>query len=246
MTAPHSRPPVPRPLAVLLLAGLLLTGCAGTDGPPAGKDAQTADSLIRVASTALAGGDMATAANLFTRARQQQPDRVEPHLALGEIAWRTGTLDSALASYRRAAALEPGNHRAQAGLARTLLALDRPDEALPAWQAALAGAPADPRLLNGLAVTLDRLGRHAAAVEAFEKGLRAAPDNLALRTNLGLSLALHGAGDRGLALMEQAAADPRAGEKQRANLAAVRRMLSGAGAVTPTPDMLRDRMVLPE
>ena len=229
-----------RPVFVLL--GLLaLTACGGAPpGPPpsATSAARAADpdfdQMMRVARSTAAAGDYGAAIPLYRRAQSLAPDRPEPSLALGALAWDVGDAEASLHAYQAALNAAPKEAEALRGAGRAELALGRIPAALASYRAGLAVAPTDVRLHNGLAVALDRSGDHQAALRTFGEGLAIAPNDLDLRGNLGLSHALHDEFEQALPLLEAVAADPRAGERQRANLQPARDLQAKAAA-KPAP-----------
>jgi Flp pilus assembly protein TadD len=72
-----------------------------------------------------------------------------------------------------------------------------------------------------MGVAHDKLGDHKAAQAFYRTGLTHEPGYLNMHNNLALSLALVGQYDEAIKIMRRVAADPRAGSRQRLNLALV-------------------------
>ena len=125
----------------------------------------------------------------------------------------------AVAAWREAVALAPGNTDIHRGLALALIAQDKPQAAIGDLGVALAKSPDDPRLYNALGIAHDMMGRHDLAQQDYQRGLKIAPDNLGLRNNYGLSLVLSGKYADAIVALVQAAGAPNASARNRLNLA---------------------------
>lgn len=213
-------------VVVAALALTLLVGACGTGAPvtevarPTGgtTDAQR---VMAVADAARARGDMATAAALFRRASELDPESAAPLLAFAEIARHVDRIPDAIAAYERAIALAPGNADALTGLGKALVASGQAADAIAAFESALALRPADADALNGLGVALDRLGDHEAAQQRYIDGLEIAPDDFPLSNNLAFSLAITGAYADAIRILSGLAAAPSTNARIRQNLALV-------------------------
>ncbi|MEA2783412.1 MAG: hypothetical protein QOK29_4956 [Rhodospirillaceae bacterium] len=208
--------------ATLALAvGLALTGCASNGNQPgsSGPGSQlSADTLMRVADETRNSGDLATAAGLYERAHDMDPQKIEPLLGLGTVWAQLRQPKSAADAWQAALAIDPKNTTALRGLANAEIQTGNAAAAIRHLQTASVDKP-DWRTKNSLGVAYDMLGDHASAQSAYRAGLTVAPDNLQLLTNLGLSLTLSGNFPEALAMLGKAARDPAAGARQRQNLA---------------------------
>jgi Flp pilus assembly protein TadD len=219
-------------LAVLLIAAAAI-GCA--DDPIAGKiathDAARADAaagpakvatLIRVAAATEQAGDFATAAAFYRRAHQTNVHLARtdatPLLGLGRALAALGAHNEAAETFQAALKLAPDEPEALRGLGNALISLDQPTAAITNLEAALAKGP-DARVYSSLGVANDLLDKRAEAQAAYRKGLELDPSSAVLRNNLGLSLAFGGEFEEGIAILERAAAEPRATMRQKLNLA---------------------------
>jgi Tfp pilus assembly protein PilF len=91
----------------------------------------------------------------------------------------TGAIDSALAGYDAALALEPARTSVQRARAITLLRVGQPDAALRDLDAALAHAsPDSAALLGPRGLALERLGRCPEAIAALDRALAADPGDV--------------------------------------------------------------------
>lgn len=215
------------------LCAVLVTGCV--DDPNAamvepsaadivkGKvdDAKIA-SLLRVAAASEASGDYANAAALYRSAYRltanHKPANPAPLIGLGRTLAIMGAHDEAVEALRSALGIHPDDPETRRLLGNSLVNLGLPEAAKT--QYALANeAGEDARTYNGLGVANDMSGDHLAAQAHYRAGLELAPGSLSLRNNLGLSLAIVGKFDEAIEILRRAAADPRAGARQRNNLA---------------------------
>lgn len=210
-----------------LLAGVL-SGCAGNpfDGIARKREADRVEdrpnaakvaALLRVADATAEAGDYGSAISMYRRALEAEPMDVTVLKRLGKALLRVGANTEASDVYRKAAAY--GNDaEALAGFGRALIALDQPRAAISQLQAALA-VEERPGTYNALGIAHDLLGEHGAAQAIYRAGLDARADHLGLLNNLGLSLAVSGRHDEALGVLRRVAADPRAGSRNRLNLA---------------------------
>ena len=114
-------------------------------------------------------------------------------------------------------------------LGKDYLAADRAGLALKILDEARALAPGNWEIHSARGVALDSQGLAAEAQAAYAKALEITPDNAAVLNNLGLSQALSGQLDAGLATLTRAADLPAATAQVRQNLALLL-ALKGEGA----------------
>jgi tetratricopeptide (TPR) repeat protein len=116
---------------------------------------------------------------------KQRPDDAETHFVLGAVHERSGNAEQAIASYRRAAALDPNAFEPRNNLALLLAERDI-DGALAAGQEAYALRPKDPAVLDTLGELYLRKGLVDRATSLLEEAHAGAPE----QTEIGLHLAL--------------------------------------------------------
>ncbi|MGB0682951.1 MAG: tetratricopeptide repeat protein [Magnetovibrionaceae bacterium] len=189
----------PARFRVLALTALLLAplgACSSTpseNGPDQSAEAPEAGQLLRIADATAAGGDFLTAAGLYRRAHEQDPDDPAPLARLGDLQTRLGETEAAINSYKAAITRDPDNTALATKTAKALIKQGDAAEARDLLEAARGGENEDPALLNLYGVTLDLLGQHKDAWPVYEAGLKITPDDSALNNNYSLSLALGGA-----------------------------------------------------
>jgi Flp pilus assembly protein TadD/cell division septation protein DedD len=208
--------------AAFVLA-LLLAACEGAPPPDIRSIDQNADTVMRVADDTAAGGDLGTAAGLYRRAADLNPQDPRPLAKLGAVLLRLHAYTEAAATYRAALAISPNPMEAELhrGYAVVLLALDQPEGALAELDQAVVKAPDDPRLYNALGVAHDLIGHHDLAQQDYRNGLRLAPENGSLRNNYALSLALSHDYPAAVATLRELAERSDASPRHRLNLALV-------------------------
>jgi putative PEP-CTERM system TPR-repeat lipoprotein len=159
---------------VLLAAALLSAGCSFS---PKQREAR----FIELGKKEMAKQDYARAALRFRSAIQVAPGDAEPYYQLGLAQLAAGYRDLAIASFRKATALNPKYAQAQLKLA-TLLSMTSDRAAVQdahqrAW--AIASAfPGNVEALNTLALTDLRLGRPDEALNYIGQALAKLPGNV--------------------------------------------------------------------
>ncbi len=110
---------------------------------------------------------------------------------LADALAESGAVDEAVAVYRTAQRLHPGDWLLNLGLAASLLKLEppQPEESVRFYTAAAVLRPGHLEARHGLANTLEeRLGRTAEALELYREMLVLQPDDAHLRWHLGRAL----------------------------------------------------------
>jgi len=107
-----------------------------------------------------------------------------------------GDFEGAVATFRRALDVDPGNPFALYEMANSFAAMGRYDECVVTVDQALAGDV--PEELAGplhaeAASCLSEKGDAAAALDRFEAGLKRSPDDVSLHFNIAVTLSLAGA-----------------------------------------------------
>lgn len=209
---------------------VLVWGCSAPLQPQPDAAAPSAESTdvsatntgspaLRVADSALAGGDAKSAALLYQKAAEEHPTQIEPLLGLARSLSALGDSDAAIIVFDQTLTLERNNSEARRGLALAYLGKGQPALALPHLDVLKKSQPIDHRPHNLEGVAFDMMGRHAEAQDSYRTGLELAPTNVALRNNLGLSLALSGDVATAVEVLGAVAGEPDASARTRQNLA---------------------------
>jgi len=219
------------PLRLAFLACLLsAAGCATPtlDEPtrvgaskldtPEQRAAGDSAQLVSMAREAAEAGQNGTAADLYRRALTRQPTNADAVVGLGDALLARGDPQQAAEAYKLLLNGDRPNPAAARGFARAMLALNRPETALAQLEQANKVQP-DADTLNVTGVALDTLGRHAEAQAAYRQALALAPADRRIRGNLGLSLALDGSPDEGIATLRELAEGTGSDARARQNLA---------------------------
>ena len=226
-----ARHTIVRPL--MLTVFLALSACSvftgketpGTraSGATAGNLApeQTEETMLKVADETRAGGDLGNAVGLYRRAHELAPRDPVPLARAGDTLAQMQAYTEAADAYQAALSIDSGNPDLHRGFANVLLALGKPQLALAHLEIAVSKNSGDARTYNALGVAHDLAGRHDLAQEDYRKGIALAPDQLSLRNNLGLSQALSGDFNGGIATLSDLVARPGASARNRQNLALV-------------------------
>lgn len=105
--------------------------------------------------------------------------------ALGIARATAGNVPEAIAAFRSAIAVDPGNAIAYQNIGLTDVQHDRPADALGAFDQAFALNDRLPRAWNGRGVALERLGRHEEALESWKRAVALDPEQFEALLNLG-------------------------------------------------------------
>ncbi|WP_175815003.1 tetratricopeptide repeat protein [Burkholderia diffusa] len=174
---------------------------------------------LRIADSALAGGNVDLASTLYEKVLARHPDSLPARLGLGDVNYRAGDLERARILYEQARQQAPAELGPQIGLARVALRQRRLDEAARRYRDLLAAQPNLPLAAEGLGTVLDLQGRHEDAQAVYRDALRAHPDAQGLRVDLGLSLVLGNRPREGVNVLLDVAGLPDAPWQARQNLA---------------------------
>lgn len=123
---------------------------------------------------------------------------------LGVALQAAGRNDEAVASYRRAVALEPNYAPVYSNLASTLRSAGRVDEAVSTYRHALELKPDFPDAEYNLANALLQEGQTDEAIQRFQVALRALPESADAHNNLGIALAGKGRAEEAAAQFRRA------------------------------------------
>ncbi|KML48062.1 hypothetical protein VL15_30300 [Burkholderia cepacia] len=211
-----------RALAFAAVLPVLAGGC-GAPGvqtrPVLSHKSDDPQAELRIADSALAGGNVDLASTLYEKVLAKHPDSLAAQLGLGDVNYRTGNLERARILYEEAQRQSPAELGPQLGLARVALRQRRLDEAAQRYRDLLAAQPNHPLAAEGLGTVLDLQGRHADAQAVYRDALRAHPDAQGLRIDLGLSLVLGNRPREGVNVLLDVAGLPDAPWQARQNLA---------------------------
>ena len=134
-------------------------------------------------------GSLAEAIVEYEALLRRYPDAATAWTNLGNVQTKTGAVDEAEASYRKALEIDPKDRDALNNLAWLLLAKDRPAEAEPLARAAVAAGGPDPHLaLDTLGHVLAALGKCTAAREAYGAALECESIDDASEASINASL----------------------------------------------------------
>ncbi|RQR40264.1 hypothetical protein DIE23_01040 [Burkholderia sp. Bp9143] len=210
-----------RALAFAAMLPVLTSGCApGIQTRPAlSHKSDDPQAELRIADSALAGGNVDLASTLYEKVLARHPDSLPARLGLGDVNYRAGDLERARILYEQARQQAPAELGPQVGLARVALRQRRLDEAAQRYRDVLAAQPNLPLAAEGLGTVLDLQGRHADAQAVYRDALRAHPDAQGLRVDLGLSLVLSNRPREGVNVLLDVAGLPDAPWQARQNLA---------------------------
>lgn len=138
------------------------------------------------AAALLGEGRPAEACALLRAALAASPDDAQLHYLLGAAHHAAGALEAALASFDRAATLDPMHAAARQGRAAMLLALGRAEAAFAASAALAESFPHDPQnLANHALLVLQVRGDPAGALALWDRALAIAPALAPARLNRG-------------------------------------------------------------
>lgn len=177
------------------------------------------ESHLKVADSALTGGNTDLAGALYERVLNAHPDSVRARLGLADVAYQLGDLNRAQVLYAQTAAQAPSLPGAQLGLARVALRQRRLDDAAVLYRKLLSAAPDNALAVEGLGTVLDLQGLHEQAQALYRQALRAHPDANGIRVDLGLSLILSNRAREGVNVLLDVAGLSDAPWQARQNLA---------------------------
>lgn len=127
-----------------------------------------ANELLEQAGSHYREGRLDQAEQITRRVLKQQRSSADAYQLLGLIAMKRGLYPDAVAAYKKASGLEPGNHRYLYLLAKALTTMGRIEDALHCFDRALALRPQDTEILGWKAITLERGGRLDEAASIIE------------------------------------------------------------------------------
>lgn len=218
-------------MAIVLLGAIAASACTTTarqlgDAHPISQTVGThttpavdEERELRVAQTALQGGDLDMATGIYGRLLQQKPQSVPALTGLGDTLYAVGDYTRADVYYRKAVALDAKAVPALIGMARVAIQQRHFDRAVTTYRQVLAIQPGQTLAAAGLGAALDMLGDHAGAQMSMRTALDANPGDIGLSINLGLSLVMDGKLQEGADMLLDVTRFPGAPPQARYDLA---------------------------
>lgn len=215
-------------LGAIALAALSLVTACGSTAPRAQMPTPHITALnsspsdaseMRIADTALQGGNLQMAGSIYERELASHPDSLDALLGLADANYLGGDTGRARPLYERADVLTKGARGPRLGLARVALHDHRFAESIALYEPLVKANPADAIACAGLGSAWDMSGDHTKAQAVYRAGLAAVPGDIALRSDLGLSLVLGGEPREGANMLLEIAGATNAPPQARHNLA---------------------------
>lgn len=148
--------------------------------------------------------------------------------ALGIARATAGRVPEALAAFRRALEIDPGNAIAYQNMGLTYVQHDRPADAIEAFRKAFAINDRLPRAWNGLGAALERLGSHDEALDCWQRAIALDPQQFDAMLNLGVVALERGQTALGREALARFIASAPPG-LFAADIARARKLLAGSG-----------------
>jgi Flp pilus assembly protein TadD len=126
---------------------------------------------------------------------------------LFDVAWELGDKgqgEAAVAAWRKALELSPGDARAHYNLGVALAGAGRLEDAITHYRKALAAQPEFGEVHNNLAVALAATGKLDEAIAHYSQALEFYPNAAGIRTNFGVALIWRGRPEEGIAQFKKA------------------------------------------
>ncbi|MBK8231768.1 MAG: tetratricopeptide repeat protein [Candidatus Eisenbacteria bacterium] len=133
------------------------------------------DFLLAMADRSIKQSEMKTAAELFRRAMELDPENAQIHQLLAKKLYRAGRPAEAIASLRRAIELDPQSADARVELGYYLGSQGATAEAEKVLREAIALAPENERAHSELGKLFDQTGRRQEAIRSLEHALQINP-----------------------------------------------------------------------
>ena len=134
-----------------------------------------AEALCQLAQLKVDTGAFSEAHYFASAALNEQPDLVAAHVLMGRIYTETGSTEAALASYKRAAELDPKHAEALFGCGVALQRLGRLEDALGSFKASIEALPAQAETWCAQGNVLFMLKRFDEALSSFDEAVRRMP-----------------------------------------------------------------------
>lgn len=176
------------------------------EGAPIVEPAEDPHQAFLDAEALFAKGDRERAIPLLRASIAARDGFVHAHYLLGLSLRKTGALEEAETSLRRALELQPSHVRARTNLARVLIDTGRPAEAIDSLSVAFENGSEGTDLWNVRGLAHLTLGELDAAAADFENAVRVGPDNVYALNNLGLTEIRRGRFESAVGPLQRAAA----------------------------------------
>jgi tetratricopeptide (TPR) repeat protein len=125
---------------------------------------------------------------LLAEKHQTEDNRISLLLELGNLLHSAKEYEAAIASYDKAASIQPGYYQAWSMLGITLGNLERYEEALAAFNKGLKIKPDDDQVFYNQGIVLENLGRYEEAIISYDKAVEIKPDKHQAWHNRGNAL----------------------------------------------------------
>ncbi len=154
----------------------------------------------------------------LNRLNYENPDNPEILLRLADLNASLGRNNAAVQLYKKCLAQSPDLRDAWRGLVKIYLKSE-PGQALSLLEKMKTLYPRDAEILNDYGVALDLNGRYTEAQNVYATAINLDPTLISAEVNLGLSMALSGQKEKGLALIRPYAQAADATPRTRENYA---------------------------
>lgn len=203
--------------AIAAALALSLAACKTFSGP------ETTGSIAAssMASAPQSEADWRASLDSWGKRYRENPGDASAAIGYARALRATEQYSQAVAVLEQATMRNPQSMALLGAYGRALADTGQYAQALDALGKAHTPDNPDWRVLNAQGAVLDQMGRHAEAQRHYQAALKIVPGESSVLSNLGLSYALTKQLKQAEATLRQAAADPRAREKVRQNLALV-------------------------
>jgi Flp pilus assembly protein TadD len=207
--------------ALVIATGACTTTTTQVSGtrPVLRNTAPSAMSELRIADTALDGGNLDLATTLYGKIVEADPKSVPGLTGLGNTLYAVGDDTRADVYYKRASKEDSGATAPLIGQARVAIHQRRFDDAIATYRHVLTLTPNDALASAGLGAAYDLRGDHAQAQAVLRDALKINPGDPLLCVNLGLSLILGGDPREGANVLLDVTRFPAAPPQARQDLA---------------------------
>lgn len=153
---------------------------------------RSAEQLMEAAQRHHARGDIRTAADLYRRVLEAQPEDPEAIHLLGLVHRQMGEFENALRMMQRSIALKPTEQYFYKNLGELHRAMGALDAAIAAFQTAIDLMPSDGSAFVGLGQVQQALGQDSAALDSYARAVELDPGDPTAHLNLGVLLERQG------------------------------------------------------
>lgn len=167
-------------------------------------DSQGVEELIAQVVQAFQAGNHKSSLRFVEVATQAYSESALAWLTRAELMEALAKHEDAIASYDRALAIEPGDHRVWLGRSTPLRALGQFKEALSSCEQAIEINPEDPDAWSNRGALLYALGQIKEAISSYDQALAIKPDNFTAWYGRGTSLDALGETEEAISSFDQA------------------------------------------